>query len=69
MFRFFAGQALKFYEIKYADPVTLAKDLELVVQTLGAKTKGPKVDIAFIPFKDTNKILVATAMPETFRVG
>jgi type II secretion system protein D len=61
---FFAGQALKFYEIKYADPVTLAKDLELVVQTLGAKTKGPKLDIAFIPFQDTNKILVATSMPE-----
>ena len=61
---FFAGQALKFYEIKYADPVTLAKDLELVVQTLGAKTKGATLDIAFIPFKDTNKILVATAMPE-----
>jgi len=61
---FFSGQALKFYEIKYADPVTLAKDLELVAQTLGAKTKGPKLDIAFIPFQDTNKILVATSMPE-----
>ncbi len=61
---FFAGQVLKFYEIKYADPVTLAKDLELVAQTLGAKTKGPKLDIAFIPFQDTNKILVATSMPE-----
>ncbi len=61
---FFAGHALKFYEIKYADPVTLAKDLELVVQTLGASTKGPKLDIAFIPFQDTNKILVATSMPE-----
>lgn len=61
---FFAGQALKFYEIKYADPVTLAKDLELVAQTLGASTKAPKLDIAFIPFQDTNKILVATAMPD-----
>jgi general secretion pathway protein D len=61
---FFAGQALKFYEIKYADPATLAKDLELVAQTLGASTKAPKLDIAFIPFQDTNKILVATAMPE-----
>lgn len=61
---FFAGQALRFYEIKNADPLTLAKDLEQVVQTLGASTKGPKLDIAFIPFQDTNKILVATSMPE-----
>jgi type II secretion system protein D len=61
---FFAGKAMKFYEIKYADPVTLAKDLELVAQTLGASTKGPKMDISFIPFQDTNKIMVATAIPE-----
>ncbi|MFQ5964105.1 MAG: type II secretion system secretin GspD [Candidatus Scalinduaceae bacterium] len=63
---FFAGKALRFYEIKYADTKTLAKDLELVAQTLGAKTKGPKLDIAFIPFQDTNKILVATNIPEIF---
>ena len=63
---FFAGKALKFYEVKYADPATLSKDLDLVAQTLGAKTKGPKLDIAFIPFKDTNKILVATNTPEIF---
>ena len=61
---FFAGKAMKFYEIKYADPVTLAKDLELVAQTLGASTKGPKMDISFIPFQDTNKIMVATSIPE-----
>ncbi len=61
---FFAGKAMRFYEIKYADPVTLAKDLELVAQTLGASTKAPKMDISFIPFQDTNKILVATAIPE-----
>jgi len=61
---FFAGKALKFYEIKYADPVTLAKDLELVAQTLGARTKAPKMDISFIPFQDTNKIMVATSIPE-----
>lgn len=61
---FFAGKALKFYEVKYADPVSLAKDLELVVQTLGASTKGPKLDISFIPFQDTNKILVATSTPD-----
>jgi type II secretion system protein D len=63
---FFAGKAMRFYEIKHADAKTLAKDLELVAQTLGAKTKGPKMDIAFIPFQDTNKILVATNMPEIF---
>jgi type II secretion system protein D len=61
---FFAGKAMRFYEIKYADPATLAKDLELVAQTLGATTKGPKMDIAFIPFQDTNKIMVATSVPE-----
>ena len=61
---FFAGKAMKFFEIKYADPVTLAKDLELVAQTLGAKTKAPKMDISFIPFQDTNKIMVATSIPE-----
>jgi type II secretion system protein D len=63
---FFAGKAMRFYEIKHANAKTLAKDLELVAQTLGAKTKGPKMDIAFIPFQDTNKILVATNMPEIF---
>ena len=63
---FFAGKAMRFYEIKHANAKTLAKDLDLVAQTLGAKTKGPKMDIAFIPFQDTNKILVATNMPEIF---
>ncbi|GAX59469.1 type II secretory system protein [Candidatus Scalindua japonica] len=61
---FFSGKVLKFYEIKYADPVALAKDLELVAQTLGASTKSPKMDISFIPFQDTNKIMVATSIPE-----
>ena len=61
---FFAGKVIKFYEIKYADPVTLAKDMELVAQTLGASTKAPKMDISFIPFQDTNKIMVATSIPE-----
>ncbi len=61
---FFAGKAMKFYEIKYADPSTLAKDLEQVAQSLGANTKGPKMDISFIPFQDTNKIMVATTIPE-----
>ena len=60
---FFAGKAMRFFEIKYADPVTLAKDLELVAQTLGASTKAPKMDISFIPFQDTNKIMVATSIP------
>ncbi|MHC4267660.1 MAG: type II secretion system secretin GspD [Planctomycetota bacterium] len=61
---FFAGKALKFYDIKYADPVKLAKDLEKIVQTLGASTKAPKLDMAFIPFEDTNKLLAATGVPE-----
>ncbi len=61
---FFAGKAMRFYEIKYADPVTLAKDLELVAQTLGASTKSPRMDISFIPFQDTNKIMVATSIPK-----
>ncbi len=61
---FFAGKAMRFFEIKYADPVTLAKDLELVAQTLGASTKAPKMDISFIPFQDTNKIMVATSIPK-----
>ncbi len=61
---FFAGKALKFYDIKYADPDNLAKDLEKIVQTLGASTKAPKLDMAFIPFEDTNKLLVATSVPE-----
>ncbi len=61
---FFAGKALKFYDIKYADPAKLATDLEKIVQTLGASTKAPKLDMAFIPFEDTNKLLVATRVPE-----
>ena len=63
---FFAGKALKFYDVKHVDVTSLAKDMDLVVQTLGAKTKGPQLDIAFIPFEDTNKILVATNSPEIF---
>ena len=63
---FFAGKSLRFYKIKHVDATSLAKDLDLVAQTLGAKTKGPKMDMAFIPFKDTNKILVATNSPEIF---
>ena len=61
---FFAGKALKFYEIKHVDAKTLAKDLETIVQTLGANTKGPKLDISFIPFQNTSDILAVTNMPE-----
>ncbi|MEE9190956.1 MAG: type II secretion system secretin GspD, partial [Candidatus Neomarinimicrobiota bacterium] len=63
---FFAGKALKFYEVKHVDATSLSKDLDLVAQTLGARTKGPKLEIAFIPFKETNKILVASNTPEIF---
>ncbi|MDR4505907.1 MAG: type II secretion system secretin GspD [Candidatus Scalindua sp.] len=63
---FFAGKALKFYDVEHVNTKALAKDLEVVVQTLGAKTKGPKLDIAFIPFEDTNSMLVVTNLPELF---
>lgn len=61
---FFSGKALKFYDIQFVDPVKLSKDLDKIVQTLGASTKAPKLDVAFIPFEDTNKLLVATSVPE-----
>ncbi|GJQ57746.1 MAG: type II secretion system protein GspD [Candidatus Scalindua sp. AMX11] len=63
---FFAGKALKFYDVQYVSTESLAKDLEAVVQSLGAKTKGPKMDISFISFEDTSRILVVTNLPELF---
>ncbi|MCP5002331.1 MAG: hypothetical protein GY941_00030, partial [Planctomycetes bacterium] len=63
---FFAGKALRFYDVEHVDTKTLSKELETIVQTLGAKTKGPKLDIAFIPFEDTSKILAVTSAPELF---
>ena len=63
---FFIGKALKFYEIEFVDAETLAKDLTSITQTLGAKAKGQEKDVAFIPFANTNKLLVVTNTPEIF---
>lgn len=63
---FFAGKALKFYNIRHANAQNLAKDLDALAQSLGAVTKGRKGQLSFIPFQDTNKLLVATNTPELF---
>lgn len=61
---FFAGKAVKFYDIKHVNVDNLAKDLESLVNSLGAPPKGPAAQIGFIPMSDTNKLLVAVANPE-----
>lgn len=63
---FFAGKGLKFYDIRHANAQNLAKDLDALAQSLGAVTKGRKGQLSFIPFQDTNKLLVATSTPELF---
>lgn len=63
---FFAGKALKFYDIKNLNVKNLAKHLESISGTLGANTKGKKADLAFLPFVEANKLLVATKLPELF---
>ena len=63
---FFAGKALKFYDIKNLNVKNLAKHLESIAGTLGATTKGKKADLAFLPFVEANKLLVATKIPELF---
>lgn len=60
----FAGKALKFYDIKYADVKGLAKELEEVARSLGAVTKGTRAEISFTPFVESNRLLVATRSPE-----
>lgn len=63
---FFAGKAIKFFDIKNLDVKNLAKHLESIAGTLGATTKGKKADLAFLPFLEANKLLVATKIPELF---
>lgn len=63
---FFAGKTMKFYELKHANAKTLATDLGMVAETLGAKIKGPKLDISFVPFQEINKLLVISNTPEIF---
>ena len=63
---FFAGKALKFFDIKNLNVKNLAKHLEAIASTLGATTKGKKADLAFVPFVEANKLLVATKIPELF---
>ncbi|BBO16725.1 type II secretion system protein GspD [Candidatus Brocadia pituitae] len=60
---FFAGKSMKFYDFKYADAKNVAKDLTTLAQSLGAKA-GAEGEISFVPFTDTNKILVVTKVPE-----
>ncbi|NUO08587.1 MAG: type II secretion system secretin GspD [Candidatus Brocadia sp.] len=59
---FFAGKAVKFYDFKYVDAKSVAKDLTTLAQSLGAKA-GSEGEISFIPFSDSNKMLVVTRLP------
>lgn len=63
---FFAGKALKFFDVKNLNVKNLARHLESISGTLGATTKGKKADLAFLPFVEASKLLVATSMPEVF---
>ncbi len=60
---FFAGKSVRFYDFKYVDARNMAKDLTTLVQSLGGKV-GNEGEINFIPFSDTNKMLVITRSPE-----
>ncbi len=60
---FIAGKAIKFYDFKYVDGKNVAKDLTALAQSLGAKA-GAEGEISFVPFTDSNKLLVVTRMPE-----
>ncbi|MBV6518021.1 MAG: type II secretion system secretin GspD [Candidatus Brocadia sp.] len=60
---FFAGKAMKFYDFKYVDGKNVAKDLTTLAQSLGAKA-GAEGELSFVPFSDSNKLLVVTRMPE-----
>ncbi len=63
---FFAGKAIKFFDIKNLNVKNLAKHLESIAGTLGATTKGKKANLAFLPFVEANKLLVTTSTPELF---
>lgn len=60
---FFAGKAVKFYEFKHVDARNMAKDLTSIIQTMGEKP-GSEGQINFIPFSDSNKMLVVSKNPE-----
>ena len=63
---FFAGKAIRFFDIKNLNVKNLAKHLESIAGTLGATTKGKKANLAFVPFVEANKLLVATSIPALF---
>ena len=60
---FFAGKAMKFYDFKHVDARNVAKDLATLAQSLGGKA-GAEGEMNFVPFTDTNKLLVVTRVPE-----
>lgn len=60
---FLAGKAIRFYEFKNVDARNVAKDLATLAQSLGGKV-GPDGEFNFVPFSDTNKMLVITRTPE-----
>ncbi len=60
---FFAGKAVKIYDFKHVDGKNVAKDLTTLAQSLGAKA-GAEGEVSFVPFSDTNKMLVVTRIPE-----
>jgi len=60
---FFAGKAMKFYDFKYVDARNMAKDLAAIAQSMGGKAGG-EGEFNFVPFSDTNKMLVVTRVPE-----
>lgn len=62
---FFAGRAVKFYDVKNVNVSNMAKDLDSLANSLGAPPKGPGgSQIGFVPLADSNKLLVAVADPE-----
>ena len=60
---FFAGKAVRIYDFKYADPRNMAKDLTTIVQSLGGKV-GNEGEFNFIPFTESNKMIVVSRIPE-----
>jgi general secretion pathway protein D len=60
---FFAGKAAKFYDFKYVDARNMAKDLAVLAQSMGGKVGG-EGEFNFVPFSDTNKMLIVTRVPE-----
>ncbi|WP_347274128.1 type II secretion system secretin GspD [Candidatus Kuenenia sp.] len=60
---FLAGKAMRFYEFKYVDARNMSKDLGSLAKSLGAKVGGDG-EFDFVPFSDTNKLIVITKLPE-----